>query len=1022
MPTMLLKQRIRNRRWAYCLRIAGHPTAYHSGPTPPAEALPNTWTDDGPGWSTLNAITHISPYNESRPQIGGVTQQSPITITLASSGDARPPAGDPMRAFSRLGVPGAQWWGQMTAVDPGDGPVTTLRATIAPPFDIHLDRAPPTITDPVVIHIGQEAFIATAAGGSEAGGEDPWHITITARSIADTVARRHEARTATRDLPIVTLGHVVFWRSRRAVLLAYQVFPSRRVGVPVEIMRGFIESTPEPGDDGISFDVELVPLTALLSQDGQTLAQNTRLVRDLHYFEPGIATDLWIGETCDRWEAQLAAPAAVSAGFLLFEPDDVAPWVARYDPTLSTTHPRAGALGVSVDSIVRAYGVASVDGGPPADTFTLLDPDNPPRTHAAGTIFRTAQIATAWRRGRILDHEDGAQILRWPGPLGFGDTGAAGRLESELFTAAIADGWTFPRLASGNTIITSTVADGVGCRCYLYLGDDIARHAGAAQEPWYREPGPPFFEDDPRLADPVSYLRYPVRVDAAESVTIITLGRQTSASAPSVIARFDVPSGHAIFPSVTCARAWYQKGERYLLLEDDIDISDGWLAIEGRGVSQLVEVNPISAEIVVPALGSDRDGAALRLVELRRPFVVDDFGEWSDDDAVVIRATRPAFAHSGDFLAHLLTSPDHLALGAGDIDLGSILGAGADPSWIKRWAVPDSDERLTYADIVSGVLRATRSMLTMRTDDEGRCRVTRIAVGSEDPSRVAAVIGAVDWAADPRPRTGTNDEIINEVTIRAQYENAAPVGEDPEFEWAIERTHESRTSQRLFEQTSPSEIDLYAAVEADPFGDDIEQSARNVLRLYEQPRREWEGTVGAWLGAVAHLGSTVQVTSRHLRDYAGEAVTEEYGVVVARTVDLWGESGCKLTIEHTGVRALGWAPAMRVASVPDPAQLVVEAHAYSAPDGPEDLDVVLVGDFVMVVPACNQDAWQARTVTAINRATRTVTVNAAHGLIARDVVCPAVWGSAADHYRVFAYMADAGGTLGAGNDAGARYV
>ncbi|MCB9553491.1 MAG: hypothetical protein H6705_16740 [Myxococcales bacterium] len=1035
--TTLLTARRRNRRWAYALRIAGHHYVYHSGPTPPADALPATWGDAPTGWLPYRAITQIGTFRETLPQLGGVAEQSPITLTLVGAGDGPARAGDPLDVFARLGVAAASWWAQMTAVDDGDAVTSTLFAELAPPFDIHLDRAPPAGGWPAVVHIGQEAMLVTAADGSEVGGADPYRITVGARALADTVARRHEARVATRDQPILTLGDPVFWRSRRAVLVAYEQLPNRTAGPSVELMRGFIESSPSPSDDGLSIQVQLVPLSALLSQETQLLAQRTRLARGIHYFEPGVGVDLWWGERAARpWQAPLAAVALAGAGELEFDPDDVAAWSARFDPALGPGHPRAGAIGYEHGQDFAVTAVSGAAGGPPADRLTLADGDAPVQEVDEGRIFHAADPITTWRRGRILDHGEAPRLLRWPGATFDDEDSAIGRLNAALEADDIAEGWTWPRIEPGGLILRSRTA----ATAYISLDRAAAAFSLTRLAQSTRADGDREHFEQP--FDSLAMLSYPINLDAEDGGRRvdsnpgprppIDLRRIGEGVEPGIIGprvRGDVWSYSTTGGPVArygiggYARAFREQGERYMLVTDAIDLSSGRVTVTAGGQRLALEVSPIIQELV-PDIGAELDGESVYLIELLDPLAP-AFGEWSDDDEVVIQAERPTFATSGELLAYLLTSSDHLALGADDVDLASILGDGADASWVRRWGVPEGDEPLSYGALIGGVLRASRSTLVMRTADDGRCRVTRVPLGVEDPARIVTEIAAGDWAASPVPKWGTDDKLINSLTVQAAYGNTAPPGEDEEFDWRYQRSFESRTSQRTFEEQAGEAIELYAGLEVDAASPEIEATARAAIATYEMPRRTWTGTVGAWLGAVAHLGSTVRVTSRHLRDAAGQRVEGRLGVVVDRLIDLWGESGCALTLAHTGRDAMGWAPAARVATIVNDTTVTVDAHAYTADDGidPEDLDAFQVGDIVQCVPRCNMGAMISRTAVAIDRAARKVTFDAPHGLTrAKDYLIPNIWGGAGATFRMYAYMADANGKLGPANDPGHKYV
>lgn len=171
----------RNRRWGWVLRIAGLRHVYHSGPGIPAGSLPDVWTEDGPEWVAVNAITSVGSMSERLPVIGGVVEQSPIDVTLASRGDQPTGDGDPATVFARLGVRSAGWWGQMLGVEVGLEELAVLLPEQEPVFVVYVDQDPTGLDFPRVVHVGQEAFIASAGDGDAIGGEDPWRLTISDR-------------------------------------------------------------------------------------------------------------------------------------------------------------------------------------------------------------------------------------------------------------------------------------------------------------------------------------------------------------------------------------------------------------------------------------------------------------------------------------------------------------------------------------------------------------------------------------------------------------------------------------------------------------------------------------------------------------------------------------------------------------------------------------------------------------------------------------------------------------------------
>lgn len=631
-------------------------------------------------------------------------------------------------------------------------------------------------------------------------------------------------------------------------------------------------------------------------------------------------------------------------------------------------------------------------------------------------IRADVEDSEVWEAPVLLDDEQEA-LLRWPGSADDADGSAIGRiLATSLGTADTHTGedgrWV--RLSVGDTTLTWTSTiwpDGespmVG---YLLMSAPRLDLISIGTE-GQLGPGPIIYSD-PHLAGP----------EAPDQ------------SGPW--AEFFILPGYEgthTWDGITFARAWHGLGERWLLVTDEIDVSSGTVQItitpaggELVTIGASVLVSPVLREIVVPEIGSELDGETIYAIELRE--VVRAFAEFDEDDRVDVVPALNFFISAGALLNYLLTSPAHLALGNDDVDIGSVLGDGADPPWVRRWGLPDAEpgDEVSYEAIVNGVLRASRSALAMVTGPDGKCRVTRIPVGTERPDRVSVEIGAGDWSAGSVPRWGTDDRLVNRLTVRAALGDVSEEGDRSEIDWTYQEQFESLTSQRMFEEVAAEEIDLYAALDVDRDDPGIVGFGRQVLAAYEAPRRQWTGEVGTYLGVRAHLAATVRVTSRFLRGYDGQPADGDLAVVTERRLDLWGE-GVELTMAHLGRLSTGWNAACRVDSVVNETTVTVEPNRYSSPlyptaDGSPWRDWMAFGDgdVVRCLPRLDVDAGGNRTVLSVD-ATGKFTFTAPHGLAVGDIITPPAYNSASAFAKVYAYLADANGTLGPDSEPGGRY-
>lgn len=1014
MPIFDLYDGRRSRRWAYALRIAGMPYVYHCGPTPPDSAMPDTWTEDGPDWVPVRAITNLSAVSESLPQLGGLGTQSPITITLSSGGDLEQHPGSPGIVFSRLGVKGATWWSTITGFNYGDVDASrpVLPHDADTPFVIYTTLAEPALEYPRVVHVGQESFIASF-------GEEN-SITISDRAVGDTVARRHECRAEARDLPVLTTDEIVFWRSRRAVLVGYQIKENGSVGSAVEVLRGFIERTPEVGSDGLSINIQLVPLVALAGQEANLPIARTTLAKGVHYFVPGQASHFRTSFRVNQWRGAPAADALVGDGEVEVVDEHLAQWAATFDPTLQPDLSRSGSITLRLEGRDVRGSIDSVGAGP---ARLIFDDEDAPyqQIHAVANDLRTLETFD-YGNTEVVDVDivgPDPILMLFPGTVV--DDGSWMKAFVDSAVAATdthlgADG-RWARLSINSDSITwtsNTHPEGLPPICGVY------------SEPQGRR-------DDIAIVTPFIWTE------------TIVIGAGEPDVYPGTAQAFEPVSGHLFIetrlipadegektvPYGGMAIAWYQRGESYLLVEDSIDVSSGSLLIN----SVQVAVSDILIEVEVPdgfapegSPAEEYNGGSLWLITLLEPSSVSDIYQGPGDEEVEILVDTPSFETSGELLVHLLTAAEHLALGESDIDIASIRADGGDPPWVLSWGIPDSEDPLTYAQVIDGILKASRSALVMSTDSSGRNRVTRVPVGVERPALIAAVIGQSDWSSDTTPAWGTDDRLINRLTVRAEWVDVSDNLDRSEFDWEFDETYQSRTSQRLFEETTGAEIDLYSAIEVDRESDSLTRFSITALSTYETPRRTWTGKVGTYLGLRAHLGGTVQVTSRHLRDYAGLPVVELLGVVVERQIDLWNE-GITIRLVHNGISVQGWNASMKVASVVNPSTVTVEPNAYSSPNYPtedgsayRDLTPFDVGQSVRCLPAVDQDDGTVLEITAIDRDELKITFDGLHGLVVGDIITPPTHGGAEDIFKLYAYLAGSDGTLGGSEDDGHQYV
>jgi len=294
---------------------------------------------------------------------------------------------------------------------------------------------------------------------------------------------------------------------------------------------------------------------------------------------------------------------------------------------------------------------------------------------------------------------------------------------------------------------------------------------------------------------------------------------------------------------------------------------------------------------------------------------------------------------------------------------------------------------------------------------------------------VDRVITDEDWLADTLPTWGTDDEITNRWVFRVNHGEDA----DEEDEAGLEIIVVDQASIGAHGDGKTVELDLRGVVvdEDDVGGAEaiVQSLAARLMAQFGDPRRTWRGSVQLGLGVFGHLGAVYLVGSRFLRAYgnvglvssstSGTAVAFNGGRVIEETLDYWGE-GADFVFQHYGINAAGWAASAQVAAVVDPTTIQVDQNAYTPSVHPitgedfRDVDGFFTGQDTLGFPPANRDAAAALSVASTDRAANRITFTGAHGLGVGDIVTPASYDLAVN--RLYAYLSDAAGTLGATGD------
>ncbi|MCA9559686.1 MAG: hypothetical protein KC583_14120, partial [Myxococcales bacterium] len=827
------------RRLAWALSIAGHPWVYATHAAFPLSPFTPLWPVDdpviGPAPSVVPVLQPPGSMSADLPLLGGVADESSVELTLAIRGRG---AGDPDAVFARLGTQGAHAWGLATGFDLGAGLVDAITADQDAPFVIRLDRD--VLLDSSAQDTGH-GFQVELDGESmlaEHNAAEPDRVTITHRAVGGTQRSTHIIADAVRDIPILTTWQVVTWRTRSATLWAAEIDALGQLGTPTQVLAGFIEATPRPSGTGTAISLALSPLTALLKADASFTPTETTVIAGLHKHQLGASDELDCFERITgaaggpAWRGITRDVSAAGGGVLDLPAEDVAAWLALYDIDAPVWRP--GPLGGAISIIGEILDVddTAVDGGGGGDPDQLVvsvrGAPGPQAEKRAGLIAEPAD-------GRILHWRpvDLLGWLRWPGDPDDPDGSVLGRINDALTTdthIGLTGAWGSVRVLEDSVTLTRTVPAtvdvafpdqggirGVGPLNLDAIGaiDDSRVRAIDANNPRIlRHSAGIAWSGDPANQDPARVLR--CRSFEGPRTTPIRL-----------------------------APAFIQAGETEIYLDAEIDVSGGQVAIQlnpGDLPRRFIRVPcaPLLTETVLPELDGPLDGETAWRLDLLDPFPHDvvDF----EGDGIAIQTEVPAFDTSGEFLSWLLTDPARLNLPAASVDVQSLLAVGDDPAWVGAWRLPETEpgETQTYAELIDGVLRLTRSALVMNTRG-GVSRITRVRVGAEDAGAVRGEITAGQLSSESVPQWDTDERLINQLDLAVDFGAQVDADGDVEWDYRLQETYTSRTSQRRFAEVATETIEAGAAGDVDRRdAGAIDATARAVIATYDAPRRTWK--------------------------------------------------------------------------------------------------------------------------------------------------------------------------------------
>ncbi len=994
-------------RRVFALEVGGLIYRYHSGA---GCAGLSTLVVSGVNFVDVEGISAVSAFSASIDPSGGIGVYEPVTVTLNIN--KRASLSDAGVTFGRCGARSAGTRARITAnVKRTDGTIS-------------VDTDLTSLSYPRIMHIGGESVKVSSATSTT--------LTVTGgRGIANTPNQSHSIELEGVTVPEVT-AEITTFRGRRAKLYCAHSFTDQTLSAWVEVINGFIESTPtiEQGD---SISLSIVPMVALIDTVVTDKGINqSRLLHGYHHYGTQgntleYAMQLNTSGSRNQFQYEIQHSATVTASqFNVFADFDTLE--LDYDvnrPTgldsnnewlMPLPHPRYPFMrsrGGSGNAIFPTAITSGTHGGRDvytitANTFT----DSATQAELQQSIKVSLHAPVEIKQHTISGLQQWPEIisdtLESDGPSGI--TGTAGGVVE----------W---RLTEDNQIrVAKTTNSNTAASLYLwthqdsfvnnvppiwsearvYDDDQSSLAANSRYRVWYGidlgEGDEPPFED----------YRGTANREGGQFKTIVVSGSQTT----NTQQLRDV------------AKAYYQLYEDRILVEDS-------LGLPTTATSELFDVvvryydrrsETMREQVFKATHQSTATYNSTNVgyyIHINRSFLSEcvSFGDWSEGErALISRGGRFQNQRIGTALLQLLSSGgggsvnsiyDVFSVGCNlkleHIDEDSFLSIdSASPFTVSgQFAGVGADVR----EMINSLLRLIGAIMIMKRSETGASQISLVPIGAERAADAGTVIAAGDWLTDPPPHWDALDDIVTQIKYEYDYDV-----ETDEYQSEVYFNNQEAVSRYGGEQ---SKITLsLAGITSDQFGrgagnvyaEFLPTSAR-IFNLLSNPLRVWRGSIGSGHSALLDLGSYVKCSSPHLRGYSDSyGVTDGIGMVRSIRQELMSE-GCDLELITSGLSPVAWNSSATVATVPDTTSVTVNTNDFSN-SSIDDVSFFNVGDVVDYVPNGAQDA-AITGLTIISLAGNTITFSGAHSISsAGGTLEPTTYANASNTHKADAYLAD----------------
>lgn len=856
------------RKWSICLTLAGLKYRYYDVAQPPTTLIHGT----SEYYEDVKAILDISNTSDRYDYRSGISEHSPMNITLATKGIYANNISDPGIVFGRVTKKSVTWYANITS---NIGRETTTTA-------IEIDKNPSALSFPAILHIDGETILADSYSTS------PYKLTNITRGVARSLIQTHtfnDASTTKGASSSVITSEICHWRTRVGTIYIAPVYDDGSTGEWIEFFHGFIDSTPQLDDDGLSISFNFAPITALL--DAKLTATSdyqstTSLQHGTHYFSWPNACFAEHAQYVEGNKVIIYATSYDSALNRLFLNDaNNNNYNSLWDINHATgvDHPRAG----------RIKPTATGEGEITDSTATYYEVNLDSTADTLGYTNKSAlEVHSTPICGSELSKYGDKYLADWPND----------------FISSVNDntiGWT-----------TSTdVADDNGAWINVKVNENqfilenntnykeqIHFLYNFGKKARYVIPSDTWSESIWSSGIPVDKaefahrLHYPI-VFFDENGDIISLSSaKNSEFVTDTVRKWSVGQNTSLSINCAYAKGFYQKKERYIHIRDNIPTECKLkITIPENKISQNSGTYIVRITDVIPL----SVGFAAK-IHSRDLNVLPSFGDWDSNlqEQDVIIEVIAVFENksSADLLLELLTSgnsgdsvngnydtlPYGLNLpststqltGSGVwgplviVDEDSFLSIVSDDlaeNWQLRVNYDD-----TVRDIVKSVCIATNSTITMQRLANGKCRIKRISTNAATEYESVGSIDNGDWIAEITPHSIIDDNIVTNHEYNVNYDEN---GENP-----LKLIFNDNRAIRTHGEGETLQIDLrgvkLSLVRGVPTRDsalELQPLFTRLSYLYGDERIIFKGQIPTYLAVGMQIGSVYKITSQFLKGY-----------------------------------------------------------------------------------------------------------------------------------------------------------